>query len=163
MEEWVGNQLDGSGDGWDTSSRLRAEWPVPRKSWAAWGGGTARAGSGGPELELPERAETLPEVAEGGRLEGNLAEGLFSLGPGRDSVSQATVHFGTTTPPRRPNTIFHFAFFPTQVLLQKAISEPPAAGNARTSGLRGRSASWESIEADAEWWREDALPRPGTR
>lgn len=43
-----------------------------------WGRGTARAGSAPPELELPERAETLPEVAEGGRLEGNRARG-FSL------------------------------------------------------------------------------------
>lgn len=37
------------------------------------GWGVARAGSAGLELELAERAETPPEVAEGGRPEGNRA------------------------------------------------------------------------------------------
>lgn len=163
LEEWVGEQTRWeSGRVWDTSSQPRAEWRVPERAGQRWVGGTARAGSRGPELELPERAETPPEVAEGGRLKGLRLRG-FSLDPGRDSCLPDGCPFGATTSPRRLNTTFHFTSFPSRVLFQKAISEPPAVGNARTSGLLCRSASWESVEAAVGWWREDACPWPGAR
>lgn len=38
--------------------------------------GTARPEGGGPCLELPERAESASEIAEGGLLEGNVARGF---------------------------------------------------------------------------------------
>lgn len=50
--------------------------PGPQRAGRRGEGVTARSGSEGPELKLPERAETPPEVAEGGRVEGNLARGF---------------------------------------------------------------------------------------
>lgn len=50
--------------------------PGPERAGRREERGTARPGSGGPELELPERAETSPEIAEGRRLEGNVARGF---------------------------------------------------------------------------------------
>lgn len=76
----LGNKLNGSRRVWEARACSRVQNGVSlRKSRAAWRAGTARSGSkeGPRPLELPERAETPPEVAEGGRLEGHRSGAFF--------------------------------------------------------------------------------------
>lgn len=151
----LGNKLNGSPDGCGTRACSRVQNGESQKEPGGVGRGAQRAlGVEGPSWNCrkePKLPRTLPKAA----ASRGTARG-FSLDPSRDSCLPDGAPFGATTSPRRLNTNFHFATFQPRVLFQKAISEPPAVGNARTSGLLCRSASWESVEAAAGWWREDA-------